>query len=288
MDDKKPPLVIAIASGKGGTGKSTLSISLAMALSDLGRRVAVLDANLELPSIATLLNVSPAYTITDLVEGRRSIREVINNGPQGINLILGCSLPKPIRKSSSAHHFGIVNAFNSVSNELDILIVDTAPGISNATLDFIWASQEVLVVTTSEPTSIVSANALINTLHRNYKLQSFRILVNRVCDIYEGPRAFKEIQDFNFDNTEIFLNYCGYIHENKFARTAVRKGQSLYKKFPKSEFSQDVRRVSKLIEAWPLRTAPRGHIEFFLDELIGKASISLPGDEKSVLYVSVT
>ena len=76
------PQVIVIASGKGGTGKSTLSINLSMALADLGKRVAILDANLELPSIATLLNISPDYTITDLIEGNSSLREVIYNGPK--------------------------------------------------------------------------------------------------------------------------------------------------------------------------------------------------------------
>ena len=111
MDDKTTPLVIAIASGKGGTGKSTIAINLAMAMADLCKRVAVLDANLQLPSIATLLNISPTYTITDLIEGRQSIREVICNGPQGINLILGSSLPKPRKELSTFHHFGIVNAF---------------------------------------------------------------------------------------------------------------------------------------------------------------------------------
>ncbi len=268
MDDKNPPIVIAIASGKGGTGKSTLSINLSLALADLGRRVAVLDANLELPSIATLLNISPKYTITDLIEGRQSIREVIYNGPQGINLILGSALPKPMRKLSTAHHFGIVNAFDTLSKELDILIVDTAPGINSSTLNFIRASQEILVVTTSEPTAIASSNALIHTLHKSYKLQKFRILMNRVFDIYEGPKAFKTIQNLNIDNVDIFLTYAGHIHEHKSARVAASKGQAIYKTFPKSEFSQDIKKLSQAIQSWPIRETPRGHIEFFMEELI--------------------
>lgn len=288
MDDKNPPLVIAIASGKGGTGKSTLSISLAMALADLGKRVAVLDANLELPSIASLLNISPTYTITDLIEGRQSIREVICNGPQGINLILGSSLPQPARKLSTAHHFGIVNAFDTISKELDILIVDTAPGINNASLNFIRASQEVLIVTTSEPTAIASANALINTLHKNYNLQNFRIVINRVYDIHEGPKTFKAIQKSLFNNIEIFITYAGHIHEHKSARIAASKGQAIYKMFPKSEFSHDVKKLSQTIETWPIRVNPRGHIEFFMEELIGKASKVLDVDEKSALNSSIS
>ena len=288
MDDKNPPLVIAIASGKGGTGKSTLSISLAMALADLGRRVAVLDANLELPCIATLLNISPTYTLTDLIEGRQSIREVICNGPQGINLILGSSLPKPARKLSSAHHYGIVNAFDTISKELDILIVDTAPGINSASLNFIRASQEVLIVTTSEPTSIASANTLINILHKSYNLQKFRILINRVLDTYEGPKAFKTLEKLNLNNIEIFLSYAGHIHEHKSARIAANKGQAIYKMFPKSEFSHDIKKLSQAIETWPTRVNPRGHIEFFMEELIGKSSKTLGTDDKPTLNAPIT
>ena len=288
MDDNPPPLVIAIASGKGGTGKSTLSINSSMALADLGRRVAVLDANLELPSIATLMNVSPSYTITDLIEGSRSIREVIYNGPQGINFILGSSLSKPMRKLSTAHHFGIVNAFDAISKELDILIVDTAPGINSSTLNFIRASQEVLIVTTSEPAAIASANSLIHTLHRNYSLQKYRILINRVFDIYEGPKAFETMQILNINNNEIFLTYAGHIREHKSARVAASKGKAIYKMFPKSEFSQDMKTLSQTIDTWPIRETPRGHIEFFMDELIGKTSRALGTDEKSILKAAIT
>lgn len=288
MDDKNTPLVIAIASGKGGTGKSTLSISLAMALADLGRRVAVLDANFELPSIATLLNICPTYTITDLIEGRQSIRDVIYNGPQGINFILGSILPKPMRKLSAAHHFGIVNAFDTISKELDILIVDTAPGVNSSTLNFVRASQEVLVVTTSEPAAIASANALINTLHRSYNLQKFRILINRVYDAYEGPKAFKTLEKLNFSNIEIFLTYAGHIHEHKSARNAASKGQAIYKMFPKSEFSQDMKTLSQTIDTWPVRETPRGHIEFFMDELIENSTRTSDTNEIPIINTPIT
>ena len=268
MDDKTTPLVIAIASGKGGTGKSTISINLAMAMADLCKRVAVLDANLQLPSIATLLNISPTYTITDLIEGRQSIREVICNGPQGINLILGSSLPKPGKELSTSHHFGIVNAFETISKELDILIVDTAPGISNTSLNFIRASQEILVVTTSEPTAVASANALINTLHKKYNLQNFRILTNRVYDTYEGLITFEKLQKLNSDNIDLLLSYAGHIHEHKSAREVAAKGKAIYKEYPKSEFSKDLKQLSQAIAKWPIRTNPRGNIEFFMKELI--------------------
>lgn len=92
--------------------------------------------------------------------------------------------------------------------------------------------------------------------------------MNRVFDIYEGPKAFKTIQNLNIDNVDIFLTYAGHIHEHKSARVAASKGQAIYKTFPKSEFSQDIKKLSQAIQSWPIRETPRGHIEFFMEELI--------------------
>ena len=288
MDDRKNPQVIVIASGKGGTGKSTLSINISMALAELGRRVAILDANLELPSIATLLNISPPYTITDLLEGRSSIREVIYNGPHGINLILGSSLPKSMRNLSPAHHFGIVNAFNALAKELDILIIDTAPGINNSTLNFIRASQDILLVTTNEPTAIASTNALINTLHSAYGLHNFKLLFNMTNNMHEGKKAFNTLQKLNNNNIGIFLTYAGHVHEHKSARIAASKGRILYEMFPKSDFTQDMKKLAQHIESWPLRETPSGNIEFFMDELINGSSRSMQGNEKHLLNTYIT
>lgn len=268
MDDRINPLVISLVSGKGGTGKSTIAINLAMALANTGKRIFILDANFELPSIATLLNINPTYNITDLIEGRKSIREVVYNGPHGINLILGCNKYLPIKNLSSAQHFGIVNAFNSISKEIDILIVDTAPGINNSTINFALASQVILVATTGEPTALAGANALINTLNISHSVNKFKIIINRVHDEYEGLKAFKKLQNLNTNNPEILLNYTGHIHEHNFAHIAANKAQFLYKNSPKSEFSQDIKKLSQQIDLWPQQETLRGHIEFFVDHIV--------------------
>lgn len=265
------PQVIVIASGKGGTGKSTLSINLSMALADLGKRVAILDANLELPSIATLLNISPDYTITDLIEGTSSLREVIYNGPKGINLMLGSHLSKSMRNLSTAHHFGIINALSTIAKELDILVIDTAPGINKGTLNFIRASQEILLVTCSEPTAIASTQALIHILNSTYDLHNFRILINKAYDTHEGQKAFNTLQQLN-KNNDVLLSYAGYVHEHKSSRMAASKGKALYDMFPKSDFAHDIKKIAKSIEKWPLRETPTGHIEFFLESLIQKSN----------------
>lgn len=268
MNHTKSPQVIAIASGKGGAGKSTLSINLSMALADLGKRVALLDANLELPDIATLLNILPDYTITDLIEGRRSISEIIHHGAKGILFILGKNLPKPMRNLSSAHHFGLVNAFNGLSKKVDTLIIDTAPGINTSTLNFIRASQEILLITHNEPTAIASTNALINTLYRDYNVRKFRIFINKVLNAPEGQKAFNRIYNSNKNTLDLLLNYAGCAHESPSAREAALKHEALYDMLPRSEFAQDIKRLAHAINTWPIRETPTGQIEFFMEALI--------------------
>lgn len=268
MNSIKSPQVIVIASGKGGTGKSTVAINLSMALTERGKRVTLLDANLELPSIATLLNMSPAYTLTDLIEGRRALHEITFTGPRGINFILGSTVTKPITNLSPAHHFGIVNAFNTIAGEVDILIVDTAPGINKSVFNFIRASQDILLVTHSEPTALASTNALINALHLDYDLQNFRILINKASNRYEGRAVFEKLLKMNVHRTDLLLSYAGHVLDIKSARRAALKGQALLDLYPTSEFAHDIRRLARTINRWPVRDTPTGHIEFFMESLI--------------------
>lgn len=239
-----------------------------MALADRGKRVALLDANLELPGIATLLNIFPDYTITDLIEGHRSLAEIIHDGPKGIHFILGKNVPKPMRNLTPVHHFGMVNAFNDLSKKVDILIVDTAPGINTSTLDFIRASQEILLVTHNEPIAIASTNALINTLYRDYDIHNFNLFINRTLNAVEGQKTFSKICALNKNNIDLFLNYAGCACESPSARLAALKHKALYDIFPKSEFAKDMKRLAHTINTWPTRETPTGKIEFFMEALI--------------------
>lgn len=287
MNPTKPPQAVVIASGKGGTGKSTLALNLSVALAERGKRVALLDANLELPSLATLLNLIPKHTLTDLIEGRCSLDEVIVSGPKGITLILGSSLPNIMRNLSSAYHFGIVNALNTLSSNVDILIVDTAPGLNHSTLNFLSASHDILLIINNEPTAIACNKVLINLLRRQHCINNFRIVINKVMNVREGRRVFDTLQREYTEESDVFLHYAGHVHTHKHARSAAKNGRTLYELYPTSEFTKDIKKLAHNIEQWPSKETPTGRIEFFMDGAPNAASSEPPLEGKFLAHTPI-
>ncbi|MFJ2331592.1 MinD/ParA family ATP-binding protein [Pseudomonas helleri] len=280
MKKKHSVQVIAITGGKGGTGKSTLAINLSIALATLGQRVALLDGNLELPCIDTLLNIRPQRTLSNLIEGNCTLTEILHTGPRGINLILGSPYSKTMHGLLTAHHVGIINAFNEIQTEVDVLVVDTASGANDSVLNFTHAAHEVLVVICNEPASILNAHALIYTLNNQYKIRKFRVISNRTYSPMEGRDAFSKLLALTSCNVDLSLMYVGNLPEDLAVRYAAHKRRAVYEISPRSKFSRELEAIAKKISRWPLHTTPRGHIEFFMDSLIMAPSghgIKTPG-----------
>ena len=205
MKKKHSVQVLAITGGKGGTGKSTLAINLSIALATLGQRVVLLDGNLELPCIDTLLNIRPPRTLSNLIEGNCTLTELLHTGPRGINLILGTPYSKTMHGLLTAHHVGIINSFNEIQTEVDVLVVDTASGANDSVLNFTRAAHEVLVVICNEPASILNAHALIYTLNNQYKIRKFRVISNRTYSPVEGRDAFSKLLALTSCNVDLSL-----------------------------------------------------------------------------------
>ena len=178
MRSTKPVKVITVTGGKGGVGKTNISANLAIAMSMLGRRVMLLDADLGLANIDVLLGLQPSHSLADVVSGSRRLEEVIVTGPAGIRVIPGASGLSDMANLTPAQHAGIIHAFSELTEDLDALIVDTAAGLSEGVLRFCEAGNEVLVVVCDEPTSITDAYALIKILSSLCGVLCFRIIIN--------------------------------------------------------------------------------------------------------------
>jgi len=268
MKTKHSVQVIAITGGKGGTGKSTLAINLSLALAALGQRVALLDGNLELPCIDVLLNIKPTKTLTDLIEGSCSLKDILYNGPSGVSLILGAAHSKTMNSLNTAHYYGIINAFNDLHSEIDTLIVDTASGAHHDALNFVNAAHEVIMVICNEPASILNAHALIYKLSEHYNIKKFRVIVNRTYSALHGQDIFNKLLTLTANSSEISLLYAGHLPEDIAVRNATLKRRAVYELSPRSKYSRELEVIAKKISTWPLLTTPRGHIEFFMDSLI--------------------
>lgn len=266
-----PVQVIAVTGGKGGVGKSNVSVNLAIALAELGRRVVVLDADLGLANIDILLGINANKTIENVLQGECELRDIMVPGPGGIRVVPASSGTQKLAQLNTHEHAGLIRAFSDIGNDLDVLIVDTAAGISDGVMSFVQAAQEVVMVVTDEPTSITDAYAQIKLLNRDYGLFRFRIVANMVRTPQEGTALFNKLTKVTDRFLEVALQYVGAIPQDDALKRAVQRQKAVIEAYPRSKAALAFRALAKKVDAWPLPSTPRGHLEFFVDRLVQEA-----------------
>jgi len=272
MVKPRPIRVIAVTGGKGGVGKTNVSINLAVAMADIGKRVMVLDADLGLANIDIALGLHPEYDLSHVMNGERELREVIMEGPAGIRVVPASSGVQKMAELSTAEHAGLINAFSEVSNDIDVLIIDTAAGISDTVVSFSRAAQELVVVVCDEPASITDAYALIKLLNREYGVNRFQILSNMVRSTQEGRDLYNKLYRVTDRYLDVMLNYMGCIPYDESLKKAVKGQKSVVQAYPRSPASQAFKNLAKKADNWPVPAGANGHLQFFVERLIQYAS----------------
>jgi len=267
-----PVQVIAVTGGKGGVGKTNVSVNLALALAELGRRVMLLDADLGLANVDVLLGLRPKRTLADVVAGKCELRDVLLLGPGGIHIVPAASGTQSMVHLSPMQHAGLIQAFSDLADDLDILIVDTAAGIGDEVVSFVRAAQEILLVVTDEPTSITDVYALIKLLNRDYGVTRFRMLANMTHTPQEGRNLFAKLSKVTDRFLDVALQYVGAIPYDEMVRKAVQKRSAVYEAYPHSRCALAFKSVAQKVNTWPLPATPRGHLEFFIERLIQPAT----------------
>jgi flagellar biosynthesis protein FlhG len=263
-----PVQVIAVTGGKGGVGKSNTSINLAIGMAELGRRVVVLDADLGLANIDVLLGITSRRTIADVLSGECSLREVLVDGPGGIKIVPAASGTQKMTALSPMEHAGLINAFSELGDNIDVLIVDTAAGISEGVVSFLRASQEIVMVVCDEPTSITDCYALIKLLNRDYGLYRFRVLANMVKTPQEGRHLFAKLTKVTERFLEVALQYVGSIPFDEAVKKSVQRQRAVVEAYPRSKAAIAYKSLAQKADSWPLPASPRGHLEFFIERLV--------------------
>ncbi|GAB4356662.1 MAG: flagellar synthesis regulator FleN [Gammaproteobacteria bacterium] len=264
----RPVQVIAVTSGKGGVGKTNVSVNLAVSLAELGRRVMLLDADLGLANVDVLLGLHPQFNLSHVMNGERTLDEILIKGPLGIQIIPASSGIKNMAEMSPAEHAGLVRAFSDIGQDVDTLLVDTAAGISDSVVSFSRASQEVLVVVCDEPASITDAYALIKLLNREYGLQRFRILANMTHNPQEGKELFTKITRVTDRFLDVTLDYMGAIPQDNYVRKAVQQQRTVVEAYPSSKASQAFKQLARVADKWPRAQKADGHLQFFFERLL--------------------
>src|SRR3954471_20324966 len=171
-----PVQVIAVTGGKGGGGKNTGAGNLAASLAPRGKEVMLLDGDLGLANVDVFLGLTPRLTLADVLAGNCTLEEVVLEAPQGFRVVPAASGIAQLAELDSMTHLGLVRAFGDLTMNLDVMVVDTAPGIAGSVLQFAQAAQQVLIVLCDEPASLTDAYALIKILSRDHGVTKFRVL----------------------------------------------------------------------------------------------------------------
>lgn len=264
---QKPIRVISVASGKGGVGKTNVSVNLGTALSRLGNRVMLMDADMGLANVDILLGLQTPYNLSHVLDGQKTLKEVIVEGPSGLKIIPAASGVKRMAQLNAMENAGIINAFSDLSDELDILIIDTAAGIADSVVSFCRASQEIIVVVTDEPASITDAYALIKVLSRDYGVSRFRLLANMVGSQREGRVLYDKMASVTEKFLNVTLDYLGVVPYDRALKQAIQRQKPVVLTSPNSAAAESFYGMAQAIQRWPIPQDMTGYIQFFVENL---------------------
>lgn len=265
------PRVIAVASGKGGVGKTSVSVNLATALVNAGQRTLLLDTDLGLANVDVMLGLSPRFTLSDVFSGRCELRDTLLEGPNGLWIVPAASGKRDMTELLPQQHVGLVHAFSQLDLPLDVMVVDNAAGIADGVLTFCQAAHDVIVVVCDEPASVTDAYALIKVLSRERGVTRVQVLANQVEHPGEGRALFEKLARVSGKFLDVTLNYLGAIPRDEWLRRAIQRQESVVDAFPSAPSAVAFRDIARRSRQWQSPPGARGHVEFFLEQLIAQA-----------------
>ena len=220
--------VITVTSGKGGVGKSNVSINLAVQLRKMGQRVIILDADFGLANIEIMFGTVPKHNLSDLIYQGKNIRDIITWGPEGVGFISGGSGISGMYNLDRSYLEYIIVNLVELDALADTIIIDTGAGISTAVMDFLVASGEILLVTTPEPTSITDSYSLLKALNQNERFSReqtrVKVISNRVSSTEEGQQLYNKLSAVVTRYLKLPLQYLGAIpQDNQLSRSVMQQ-----------------------------------------------------------------
>ena len=240
----KAPRIITVTSGKGGTGKSTLVINLAMALSKQGLRVCMVDCDFGTSNIDVLLNLNARYTIQDVIERKKTIFEILLEGPCRTVIAPGSSGFHSLTTISEALAQKVINSLGQLEPYTDIILIDTGPGVSNNVMFFNQLAEEVIMVTTPEPHSITDTYAALKVLAEMQNKPSLWLVINRAEDKEEGDSTAGRIVSAAERFLSLDIKYLGHIVDDIHVSRSIKRLSPCLVKFPESPASKCYREIA--------------------------------------------
>ncbi len=268
---KRPVKVIAVCSGKGGVGKTNIATNLAVALAAQGRNTCLLDADVSLANVDVLLGLQPRFNLAHVVRGEVDLDSTIIEGPSGLRIVPASSGNFCMTDLPAASQAGVIQAFGELADQPEIMVVDTAAGISASVARFVQAAQHPIVVVCDEPASLTDAYALIKVFSQHYGLDRFNIITNQSARGGNGRDLFNKLLKVTDSFLDVVLRHIGDVPQDEYLVKSVREQRAVVSAYPKSPSGLAFNKLARQVDALPAIRESGGGIEFFFERLLMSA-----------------
>jgi len=260
--------VIGIASGKGGVGKTTVAVNLAISLSMMGHRVMLFDADLGLANSQIALGCACPFNLSHFMSGQKTLQEITVTSRHGVMLVPGASGVKELAALTRVQASRIVQAFSALEDDIDYLIVDMAAGISPSVLAFMGACQRRFIVVRDDPSSIADAYGTIKVLIQDYDLNEIYVIPNAVNSQADGQNLFRRINQVCAQFLNFTTHYLGSIENDEMIVAAHKKYEPVMEFAPRSNSARDFKRLAKSVTQMAPIANFSGGMQFFVERLV--------------------
>jgi flagellar biosynthesis protein FlhG len=236
--ERKRARVITITSGKGGVGKTNVSVNMALAYARLGKKVVVMDADLGLANVNVMLNMIPKWNLYHVIRKQKTMREIMVETEYGISIVAGASGFSKIANLTEDERMNFIDELDTLSSA-DIIIIDTAAGVSSNVLDFIAAADDAVIITTPEPTAITDAYGIIKIIATEIDSlnMGLKLVVNRVHSVAEAKKVADRMTNIAGQFLNLKVDYLGFIYDDIAVSHAVLRQRPFMVTEPRSRAS---------------------------------------------------
>jgi flagellar biosynthesis protein FlhG len=241
--------IITVTSGKGGVGKTNVSVNMALAYARLGKKVVVMDADLGLANVNVMLNMIPKYNLYHVIRKQKTMREILVETAYGISIVAGASGFSKIANLTEDERQNFIDELDTLSNA-DIIIIDTSAGVSSNVLDFIAAADDAVIITTPEPTAITDAYGIIKIIATEYDNlnMGLKLVVNRVKSVAEAKSVADRMTNIAGQFLNLKVDYLGFIYDDSVVSQAVLRQKPFMVIDPKCKASLCVQHMVERME----------------------------------------
>ena len=266
---KDLPLVLSVTSGKGGVGKTNISVNLAYSLSRMGRKVVLLDADLGLANVDILLGLTPKMNLFHLFHEGVDLKQILMETPYGFSILPASSGISDMLALSTGQKLDLLEAMDYLEGKINYLIVDTGAGINDNVIYFNLAARERLLVLTTEPTSLTDAYALIKVMHLNHDVHRFRVVVNMAPSIKAAKAVYAKLYAAcDHFLSGISLDFVGFVPADPAVKSAVIRQKPFCHLTPDSPAARKLVEMAETIDSWNVDAKLDGNIKFFWKKLL--------------------